>query len=258
MNGLHQACSALSGKRGNHRVPLSLREGPRHARIAVHAAVTVLGLALFCTVLQAQELTVRLVGNAGVLLTDGETSLLIDLPYQSGAFGYMHYDPAQLQPAGTTVSVITHHHEDHFDPSLFVARTSWRIIGPSSVTAAVPSERVLHGDSLEVGRFAIVVIPSSHTEDHRSYRVRWREQVLHFSGDTEQVNSVPGEPYIDVLFVTPWLQCALTNAARTVTWRRTVVYHRQVDGSDRICGVAELMDQGAEFVLQPRADLERA
>jgi hypothetical protein len=103
----------------------------------------------------------------------------------------------------------------------------------------------------------MVVIPSSHTVDHRSYRVRWQGRVLHFPGDTDQVNAVPGDQHIDVLFVTPWLQCALTGADRTVTWSRAVVYHRQVDGSDRICGVAELMDQGAQFKLQPRADLER-
>jgi hypothetical protein len=169
----------------------------------------------------------------------------------------MHYDPAQLQRPGATVSVITHHHRDHFDPSLFVARPSWRIIGPPSVTAEVPSDRVLRGDSIEVGRFAVVVIPSSHTEDHRSYRVRWQRRVLNFLGDTDQVNAVPGEPYIDVLFVTPWLQCALTSAGQTVTWSRAVVYHRQVDGSDRICGVAELMNQGAQLKLQPGADLER-
>lgn len=46
---------------------------------------------------QAQALTVYLIGNAGVALTDGTTSLLVDLPFEPGAFGYMLYDPSALQ-----------------------------------------------------------------------------------------------------------------------------------------------------------------
>lgn len=220
-------------------------------RRAWYAALMASGLAVSGTVLQAQELTVRLVGNAGVLLTDGETSLLVDLPYEPGAFGYMEYDPAQLQPAGTTVAVITHHHQDHFDRSLFMSRPTWQIIGPASVTAEVPFDRVLQGDSIAVGAFGVVVVPSPHTEDHRSYRIRWRGRVLHFSGDTDQISAVPADPYIDVLFTTPWLQCELTRARRNVTWGRTVIYHRQVDGSDDTCGAAELLEQGAQFTIEP-------
>jgi hypothetical protein len=43
----------------------------------------------------AEELRVELIGNAGVVLSDVSTSLLIDLPYQSGASGNhpAHADP---------------------------------------------------------------------------------------------------------------------------------------------------------------------
>ena len=125
--------------------------------------------------LRAQEtdLRVELVGNAGVMLSDGSTSLLIDLPYESGAFGYMTYRAADLQPRGSVVSVITHHHRDHFEASAFLARTGWRIIGPPSVIRDLPITRVLAGDSVEVGRFSVVALPTPHTDDHRSYRIRW-------------------------------------------------------------------------------------
>jgi predicted RecA/RadA family phage recombinase len=163
----------------------------------------------------------------------------------------MHYDPARLQPAGTTVSVITHDHEDHFDPSLFVARTAWRIIGPPSVTRSLPPERVLTGDSVVVGAFSIVAVRTPHTSDHRSYRVRWRGRVLYFTGDTEQ-GTLASSPHLDVLFLTPWLQCALTDAGQVVSWDRAVLYHRQSDGSDPVCGSAEALEQGAHFVLPAR------
>jgi C-terminal processing protease CtpA/Prc/glyoxylase-like metal-dependent hydrolase (beta-lactamase superfamily II) len=201
------------------------------------------------TMLPAQELSVALVGNAGVMLSDGNATLLVDLPYQSGAFGYDQYDPTRLQPAGTAVSVITHHHADHFDPALFRSGATWRIIGPPSVTDAVPADRVIHGDSVTVGAFSVVAIASPHTPDHRSYRVRWGDRVLHFTGDTEESTSVPSSPRLDILFVTPWLQCALTESGRAPTWTRTVIYHRNPDGSDRRCGEAEVLAQGTRFTL---------
>jgi hypothetical protein len=200
----------------------------------------------------AQVLTVELVGNAGVVLSDGTTALLVDLPYESGAFGYMRYDHDALRPVGNVVSVITHHHLDHFDPSLFERHASWRVIGPSSVTDALPPDRVETADSVPAGAFAVVAVPTPHTPDHRSYRIRWRGRIFHFTGDTESADAVLSERAIDVLFVTPWLQCALASSDRPGTWERAVLYHVQPDGSDRLCGTADRLAQGARFTLSPR------
>lgn len=219
------------------------------SKSVVGVPVTAFLVASLSCAAQAQELTVRLVGNAGVVLTDGAATLLVDLPYESGAFGYERYDPALLEPVGTTASVITHDHSDHFDPSLFLPRSSWRIIGPPSVTTNLPPDRVLAGDSVMVGAFAIVAIPTPHTADHRSYRIRWRGRVLHFTGDTEDAATVPSGPRVDVLFVTPWIQCSLSRAGRTASWDRAILYHRQPDGSDEICGSVELLEQGAQFTM---------
>lgn len=213
--------------------------------------ITFLLALLLPSIRQEPALTVELVGNAGVLLSDGATSLLIDLPYESGAFGYMRYDASALQPMGTVVSVITHHHLDHFDARLFLARNGWRVIGPPSVTRTLPPERVLAGDSMDVGAFAVIAVATPHTPDHRSYRVRWRGRVLYFTGDTEAASAVPAAPRIDVLFVTPWLNCTLETAGSARPWERRVLYHVQPDGSDRVCGSVERMRQGARFTLPP-------
>lgn len=197
----------------------------------------------------AQQLDVVLVGNAGVSLTAGETTLLIDLPYESGAFGYMHYDADGLVPCCDVVSVITHHHRDHIDADLFRSRDSWRIVGPPSVVDALPPGRVLAGDSVTVGPFSIVAVPTGHTDDHRSYRVRWGGRVLFFTGDTDDPAGVPDEPAIDVLFITPWLNCALFESGRRTPTARSVLYHLRTDGSDRVCGTAEVLSQGARFTL---------
>ncbi len=202
---------------------------------------------------QAPNLTLETVGNAGVALSDGQVTLLVDLPYESGAFGYQGYDPEALQPLGTVVSVITHHHRDHVAPELFMARDGWRMIGPPSVVSGLPQERVLLGDSVQVGAFAILTVPTPHTDDHRSYRIRWRGRVLYFVGDTEDAGTVSEEPPIDVLFVTPWLSCALERASDGTFGARSIAYHLQPDGSDRGCGPAERAVQGQRFTLSPAA-----
>lgn len=213
-------------------------------------AATVLALALVQATTQTPELSIELIGNAGVMLSDGTTSLLVDLPYEPGAFGYAHYDPSALQPAGTVVSVITHEHRDHFDPALFLSRADWRIIGPASVTSALPRERVLEGDSVGIGLFAVIAIQTRHTEGHRSYRIRWRGRVLHFTGDTDDAASVPAAPRLDALFVTPSLSCALTWTDALST-ARVVLVHQRPDGSDQVCGPADRSSQGEILRLTP-------
>jgi glyoxylase-like metal-dependent hydrolase (beta-lactamase superfamily II) len=185
------------------------------------------------------------------VLSDGVTSLLLDLPYEPGAFGYQRYDPARLQPAGEVVAVITHHHRDHFAPDLFLPRPGWRVIGPPSAVAVVPPGRVTAGDSVAVGAFQVVAVPTPHTDDHRSYRIRWRGRVLHFTGDTEYGAALLAGPRVDLLFLTPWLACTLEAAGRAPATARAVLYHRNPDGSDRRCGSAEPVRQGTRFTMPP-------
>lgn len=195
---------------------------------------------------RADQLTVTMVGNAGVVLSDGASSLLVDLPYESGAFGYMTYDPAALAPPGAVTSIITHDHADHFDPELLQQREDWRIVGPPSATAGLPSARVVEGDSVSIGAFEVVIVPTPHTADHRSYRIRWGGRVLHFTGDTEDDARLRDSPAIDVLFVTPWLSCAAGLDVESVA-RRWIAYHLSPRGTDRVCGEVEILPQGTSF-----------
>lgn len=201
----------------------------------------------------AQELSVQFVGNEGVVLSDGETSLLVDLPYRSGAYGYEEYDPAALQPEGRVISVVTHHHVDHFDPQIFLAREGWEFFGPPSAAAVLPRARVLPGDTLEAGGFRVEAIPTEHTPDHRSYVVEWGGRRLVFVGDTNDPSFLSGLPPVDVLFVSPWLACAMVEAGIAMDLGRGIYYHRRADGSDRWCGGFEQLEQGAGFVLEPVA-----
>jgi L-ascorbate metabolism protein UlaG (beta-lactamase superfamily) len=75
-------------------------------------------------------LQARFLGNAAFEISDGETTLLTDFPYRSGAFGYMEYDPSELRARPRSVCLITHAHADHFDASL-VAKVGCRVVGPA-------------------------------------------------------------------------------------------------------------------------------
>lgn len=198
---------------------------------------------------EQSELDVTMVGNAGVVLTDGATSLLVDLPYESGAHGYMTYDPAALDPPGAVTSIITHDHTDHFDPDLFLERDDWRILGPPSATTGLPPGRVIEGDSVSLGAFEVVAVPTPHTADHRSYRIRWGGHVLHVTGDTEDDARLRDSPAIDVLFVTPWLSCTAGLDAEAVAARQ-IAYHLNPRGTDRVCGEVEILPQGTSFTIQ--------
>jgi hypothetical protein len=218
----------------------------------VTKTVVVLLAALFLGPARSAELQVTMVGNAGVLLSDYATSLLIDLPYASGASVYQTYRPDALQPSGTVVSVVTHHHRDHFEPDLFLDHDSWKIIGPPSVGGSIPPERVVHGDSVRIGGFDIVTIPTPHTPDHRSYRIRWGGRVLHIVGDTEDPETLTAGPQRDLLFITPWLSCSATASGVRPLAGRSVAYHMRRSGRDRICGPVEVLDQGASFSIAAR------
>lgn len=198
----------------------------------------------------ADTLHLELVGNAGVVLSDGQVSLLVDLPYESGAFGYQEYAIGSLHPEGQVLSVITHAHADHFDASLWVSREPWRVMGPPSVVASLPPERVLGGDSVRIGSFDVVALRTPHTPDHRSYRFRWRGLVLHATGDTEDPSALHGGADLDVLFITPWLSCAAAERGIELP-PRSLAYHLRPDGGDRLCAGVTRSPQGTRLTLTP-------
>lgn len=221
-------------------------------RRAAAALVILLLLASAARQPASPELEITLVGNAGVQLTDGTTSLLVDLPYESGAFGYQEYDPDALDPPGTVISVITHHHDDHFDPELFAARDGWRLIGPPSVTSGIAAARVLQGDSLRIGAFDVIALRTPHTDDHRSYRIRWGGHVLFFTGDTEDPAALSRGPVPDLLFTSPWLGCSAASSPEGRFGERSIAYHLRARGGDRICGPVETQEQGTKIRLVPK------
>ena len=199
---------------------------------------------------QATELTIRFIGNEGFELSDGETTILTDLPYQPGAFDYMRYDPEALDPQGRVISLITHRHADHFDEALFLER-DWNIIGPVEVTARLPAGRVVPpGPAIKVGEFTIRAHRTAHSDvEHYSYLVTWRGLRLYFVGDTENPSHLLSVPNLTVAFLTPWLGCTAAAFGRGIDAETIVLYHHHEGEGTRGCFEARVMQQGESFTL---------
>ncbi len=216
-----------------------------------------LSAALLLTVLQAGEpqspaLRVRFIGNEGFALSDGRTTLVTDLPYQPGAFGYMSYDPASLPSEGRVVSLISHRHADHWDRDLFLER-DWIIIGPAEVTNDLPSERVIDfREVIEVGDFTVVPHRTGHGDtEHYSYLVTWRGRRLYFVGDTEDASHILSVRDLDIAFVTRWLGCTAGAFGRPIDADQLVLYHHREGEGTLGCFEARVMEQGEWFTAVP-------
>ena len=204
---------------------------------------------------QVDSLQVQLIGNAGVRLSDGQTTVLIDLPYVSGSFGYQTWDSAGLVLVGPVVAAFTHAHDDHFDPRGL--RRGWLVMGGDAVIAGTGDGFETTQADVTVGEFSVTALPTPHSPGHRSYRVEWRGRSLYFTGDTEDAAVLGHQEAL--MFSSPrpgtaakwrrpaWRCQALTFAP--IIWRRTV----------RIASAAERWRwlRGVRWCcIRPRADAQ--
>ena len=68
---------------------------------------------------QLNEIKIRFIGNCGLYLSDGNTNLYTDFPYKSGAYGYMKYDPIEIDSIKeNALFLFTHQHADHYSKKI--------------------------------------------------------------------------------------------------------------------------------------------
>ena len=177
--------------------------------------------------LQRPALDVRFIGNMAVAITDGAVTVVTDFPYESGYSGYMTYAPSAIRSGtNTTLALITHRHRDHWERSLF-SGTTWRVAGPSDVTAGLPADRVVPlAATTTFGPVTIERFETPHANvGHYSYVVTWHGRRLYFSGDTESGDSLASAKNLDVAFVSSWMYRALLRRGVTIDAKRIVIYH---------------------------------
>jgi len=195
----------------------------------------------------AAPMRARFIGNAAVEITDGQFTMLTDFPYQSGAFGYMTYDPAAVAPRGKSVCLITHAHRDHFAGDL-VKRIGCKVVGPPSVVKrAAGQAAVSPAGTTREGPLTIITVPTRHgAVEHNSYLVEWNGLRFYFTGDTESTAELARQERLDVLFISPWLLMS-ARASKTLPPARSLVVYHHRDG--------ELFDCAPCIVPRPGEDL---
>lgn len=200
------------------------------------------------------SLTFTFIGNQAFHISDGETTLLSDFPYRSGAFGYMAYDTKDVPPIVDGLSLITHSHADHWSKKLF-EESAHKVIAPEGITKRIEPGRVVPFSKTEPMPFKsmsvqAIEMPHVMAPEHFSYLVTWHGLRLYFPGDTETPADMLKQKDIDVMFITPWLIRTIARQDLTLDAKLLVVYHQKIDETFPPFQNTRRMKQGETFTVE--------
>lgn len=219
---------------------------------SVALILSTIGPAATSTVITAQsgQIELEFIGNMAFRITDGQTTLLSDFPYESGAFGYMEYEMEEVGPIVDGVSLITHEHRDHWDAGLF-RDMNLRVIAHPDIVRGLPANQIIPwSERITYKDIVVEPVRTAHTDAHSSYRVTWHGRRLYFTGDTTSTEELLAQENLDVAFVSPWLLETLAAGGRRVDTELLVVYHH-VEGQpvERIQNMLQPR-QGQRFQIE--------
>ncbi len=158
-------------------------------------------------------LTLKWLGQAGYLLSDGETTLCID-PYLSDVVnrvaGRARQYPAPIAPADLVcdVMICTHDHLDHIDTDAIpeMKKEHMTFYAPASCGDKLRSLGVSdprpfdEGDSFTRGRFHVRAVFAHHTADAVGVVITYDDTTLYFTSDTLYDKRLE-EVKCDILFI---------------------------------------------------------
>nr|WP_294858659.1 MBL fold metallo-hydrolase [uncultured Fluviicola sp.] len=152
---------------------------------------------------QTNSITIRFVGNCGLRLTDGTSTIYVDFPYKSGAYHYMEYDKSEIDSIQDgAIFIFTHRHADHYSKRI-LKKLNGRKFGPWNIGEL----EKLNASILD---FDIRAFKTKHqvygiSFKHDSYLVTWHGKKIYLSGDTENSDTIAKQQGIDWAFVPVWL-----------------------------------------------------
>lgn len=189
----------------------------------------------------------RFIGNSAFELSDGTSRILLDFPYESGAFGYMSFAPSEVHRRTNALCVFTHIHADHFDAE-GIAEVGCSVAGPDEVQAAVEeSLRAGPGPIWHFGGARIQCIPTAHgSVEHCSYLISWHGTHMFVSGDIESPGALDDiKQKVDVAFLAAWLAPAVE--AKYAESELQVVIHHHTPEEHVRCHGCLVPSQGDAF-----------
>lgn len=188
----------------------------------------------------------RFIGNSAFELSDGTSTILLDFPYESGAFGYMSFAPAEVHRRVNALCLFTHRHADHFDPES-VPDIGCTVAGPAAVSESL---RAGAGPVWHFGGARIQCIPTAHGNvEHCSYLISWHGADIFVSGDIDNLEGLDQvEEQVDVALLPSWLVSAVGSGSAASQTR--VVIHHHAPGEDvRGCPGCVVPSQGDTFTV---------
>ena len=195
----------------------------------VERVMLILLLVLILVTPATYALEVRFIGNSGFEISDGSATILVDFPYQSGAYGYMTFDPVELGARPDSLCLFTHRHADHFDPEA-IAGVGCAVLGPSEVMVRVEARVRLEGDGFwDFAGAQIECLETEHGEvDHCSWILRWDDRTIVIAGDVEHLDGVlPVLKAADVLIIPSWLASSAEKVRGRFPDARIVISHHR-------------------------------
>jgi L-ascorbate metabolism protein UlaG (beta-lactamase superfamily) len=212
------------------------------------------GLIIILTLLGAappvESIFLRFIGNAGFEITDGTNTILIDFPYESGAYGYMTFESDELHERPDSLCIFTHAHADHFSAEQLTG-VGCTVAGPSAVMAqSGQSARLEGGSPWQFGSATITCIPSQHGDvEHCSYVLNWNDKVIFVAGDVEAVEPVIRQvTEADVLILPYWVSEEVAAIQGRFPAARIILSHQEPGGTSSLCAGCLQLEQGETMV----------
>ncbi len=192
---------------------------------------------------QNEKIEIKLLGNCGLFMSDGNLNMYVDFPYQSGAHGYMTYNPELLDSIPThSIFLFTHGHSDHYDRKLF-KKTNQKLYGPWPVKFLMSKKRKYKLEELNdsLPDFKITEYKTKHgySFKHLSYLIEWNQKRIFISGDTHLSDTLVSIKNLDLVFAAPWVLIDANDRNLKIDAKKIIVYHLRnsdtpTSGSDKI------------------------
>ena len=177
-------------------------------------------LILFTSLLCSEQLDIQYIGNASFVLSDGKKNVFIDFPYEAGAYGFaMDYSLDSIITGDNNISIITHHHGDHWWRKGFMDSNN-KLFAPYFVRLFVPKSReILFEEHSVIDDLIINPIKTPHSFtiepfgipisgkciSHYSYILFWHNKKIFISGDANsEYELLQREKNIDIAIITYW------------------------------------------------------
>jgi len=173
---------------------------------------------------QLNEIKIRFIGNCGLYLSDGNSNLYTDFPYKSGAYGYMKYDPIEIDSIKeNALFLFTHQHADHYSKKII------KQIQNKHKGSVFGSWNTDEFDKLNkaMSDFKIEIFKTKHrfSVAHYSYLITWHGKRIFLSGDTETADTIAGIKNINWAFMPYWVMLDANEKNLKIDTEKVGIYH---------------------------------